>query len=53
MANEIEKATSYLPEEYVYKTYTKVIKDNDSSLNIPFDDILNKVLSFVDVSEIL
>lgn len=53
MANEIEKATNDLPEEYVYKTYTKVIKDNDSSLNIPFDDILNKVLSFVDVSDIL
>lgn len=53
MANEIEKREDGLPEEYVYKTHTKVIKADDSKLEIPYQDILNKVLYFIDVSEIV
>lgn len=53
MKNEVNKSENNLPEEYVYKTHTKLIKANDSNLEIPVEDVLSKVLGFVNVSDIV
>lgn len=53
MANEIEKSNTNLPEEKVCQAYTKVIRSSDSDLKIPFNDVLNKVLGFIDVNDIV
>lgn len=53
MVNEIEKSNTNLPEEKVCQAYTKVIRSSDSDLKIPFNDVLNKVLGFIDVNDIV
>lgn len=53
MANEIEKSNTNLPEEKVYQAYTKVIHSSDPNLKIPFNDVLDKVLGFINVNDIV
>lgn len=53
MKNEIQKKDESLPEEYVYRTYTRVINENDPDLEISFNDILNNALSWINVNDIV
>ena len=53
MENEIEKSNTNLPEEKVYQAYTKVIRSSDSDLKISFNDVLHKVLGFINVNDIV
>ena len=53
MGNEVLRRDEIKPGEYVYETYTKTIKADDPQLKIPFDKVINRVLNFVNVSDII
>ena len=53
MKNEVSKTKNNLPEEYLYKTHTKIIKAIDSELEIPFEDVLDKILNLINVADIV
>lgn len=53
MGNEVLKRDETKPEEYVYETYTKTLKADDPHLIMPFNEVVNKILNCVNVSDIV